>query len=601
MKKILIIILFTVINCLPQTDDLITNVDHRNTISLNGKWHIIIDPYEAGYYGYHNHPKKDGYFLNQKPKNKSDLVEYNFDKSETLNVPGDWNTQKKELFLYEGTIWYKKSFNYEKKKHTRVFLYFGAANYDAIAYLNGKKLGEHVGGFTPFDFEITSLVKNGSNFIIVKIDNKRVENGIPALNTDWWNYGGLTRRVMLIEEPETFIQDYFIQLKKGSLNEINGWIKINGPEKNQNIEVEIPDAKITKEFKTNSDGLAKVNFKANLKLWSPVNPVLYKVIISSETDTLKDLIGFRTIETKGINILLNDKPVFLRGVSIHEEAPYRSGRGLIKAEDDTLLTWAKELGCNYVRFAHYPHDEFALREADRMGIMVWSEIPVYWDIDWNNSGTLHNAENQLREMITRDKNRASIIIWSMSNETPISEVRNKFLITLIDSAKSLDPTRLISMATNQVTDEKDRITISDPMVKYLDVIGQNEYIGWYTGKPSDAPNYVWESKYNKPMIMSELGAGALYGYHGDKDTRWTEEFQANVYSNQIKMLKKISFLRGMSPWILMDFRSPRRPLPGIQDFWNRKGLISNLGKKKEAFFVLQNFYKQLKSRGVKNP
>ena len=568
------------------------NTDNRNTTSLNGKWRIIIDPYENGYYDYRYKPKKDGYFLNRKPDSINDLVEYDFDKSETLSVPGDWNTQKEKLFLYEGTIWYKKSFNYSEKKDKRIFLYFGAANYNAIVYLNGIKLGEHIGGFTPFDFEITDFIKNGENFVVVKVDNKRLKEGVPTLNTDWWNYGGITRRVMLIEEPGTFIRDYMIQLKKGSLNEITGWIQLDGNNKEQTVDVKIPAAGIDKKYTADGNGFVKVDFKSDLKLWTPENPYLYDVIISSEQDTLSDQIGFRSITIKGTDILLNGKPVFLRGIAIHEEAPIRSGRAFNRADAITLLSWAKELGCNYVRLAHYPHNEYMVREADKMGIMVWSEIPVYWTIDWSNKGTLSNALNQLKEEITRDKNRASVIIWSVANETPRSEARNKFLNTLIDTARNMDPSRLITAAT-EIHYEGNRMILDDPLGKSLDVVGVNEYLGWYVGKPEDTILRKWESVFNKPVIISELGGGALYGYHGGKDTRWTEEYQANLYKYQIMMLKKISFLRGVSPWILVDFRSPRRPLPYIQDFWNRKGLISNRGDKKKAFFILQKFYREL--------
>ena len=588
-------LVITLTTAFPQPQELIPNIINRNKISLDGKWHIIIDPYEVGYYDYRYKPKRDGYFENRHPKDKSDLVEYDFDKSETLEVPGDWNTQKKELFLYEGTIWYKKSFNYKIKPGIRTFLYFGAANYDAIVYLNGKKLGEHIGGFTPFNFETTNYIKDGNNFVVVKVDDKRLKEGVPTLDTDWWNYGGLTRDVYLVEEPNTFIQDYFIQLQKGSLNVIGGWIKLNGNYKNQNMAIQIPGANVNYKFSTNENGTAKINFNAKLKLWSPDDPYLYNVRIISETDTVEDQIGFRSIEVKGTELLLNDKPVFLHGVSMHEEAPFRSGRIYSVPDDRTLLTWAKELNCNYVRLAHYPYNENMIREAEKMGILVWSEIPVYWTIQWENKNTLDNALNQLTENITRDKNRASVVIWSMANETPRSDERLNFLKALVDSARILDPTRLITAATETRYD-KNQIIVDDPLCEYLDIIGVNEYIGWYLGKPEDALNKVWINNFNKPLIISELGGGALYGYHGDKDTRWTEEFQADVYKYQIEMLKKISFLRGVSPWILMDFRSPRRPLPYIQDFFNRKGLISNRGEKKEAFYILANFYSSLKSK-----
>jgi beta-glucuronidase len=578
-----------------QTAPLIINTDNRNFTSLNGKWRIIIDPYEIGYYDYRYMPSGNGFFLNIKPQSKTDLIEYDFDKSSLLDVPGDWNTQNDKLFLYEGTIWYKKDFDYKKKAGKRLFIYFGAANYKADVYLNGKNLGEHTGGFTPFNFEITDHVKEKNNFLIVKVDDKRMREGVPTLNTDWWNYGGLTRDVKLIEVPSTFIRDYFIQLKKGSSNHVSGWLQLDGDKKEQNVTIKIPEANIDTKVKTNSDGFTKLDFKAELTLWSPDNPKLYDVVLKSETDTVKDQIGFRTIETKGTDILLNGKPIFLRGISIHEEAPIRSGRAFGREDSEILLGWAKELNCNFVRLAHYPHNEYMTRIADKMGILVWSEIPVYWTILWDNDSTLANAENQLREEITRDKNKASIILWSMSNETPISESRLKFLTSLEKLARQLDPTRLITAALERHYTNDTTLMIDDPFGKYLDVIGDNEYIGWYDGLPSKADNLVWKCAYNKPVIISEFGAGALYGKHGDDLTRWTEEYQANVYRHQVNMLKKVSFIKGMTPWILMDFRSPRRVLPDIQDFWNRKGLISNRGEKKEAFYILQHFYKELET------
>jgi beta-glucuronidase len=227
--------------------------------------------------------------------------------------------------------------------------------------------------------------------------------------------------------------------------------------------------------------------------------------------------------------------------------------------------------------------------------MVWSEIPVYWTILWENQNTYENAQNQLCEMITRDKNRAAVIIWSVANETPKGNERMKFLSRLIDKARELDDTRLISAAT-EISHEDGFNIVNDPLIEHLDVIGVNEYHGWYGGKPEDTPEIKWKSLYNKPLIISEFGGGAKYGYHGSKDEIWTEEYQEYLYQQQIKMLTQISFLRGMSPWILKDFRSPRRPLPKIQDFWNRKGLLSEKGEKKKAFFVLQNFYNSIQTK-----
>jgi beta-glucuronidase len=595
MKSIILLLSLLVLipSVRAQQIGLITNTDGRKTISLDGKWQTIVDPYESGFYNYRYQPLENGYFKNAKPKTKSDLIEYDFDSSASLQVPGDWNTQSDQLFFYEGTIWYKKSFDYARRPNTRLFVYFGAANYLADVYLNGEKLGQHEGGFTPFNFEITKLVRDTGNFLVVKVDNKRRRDAVPTLMTDWWNYGGLTRDVKLVETPNTFVHDYMVQLAKGSQNRISGWVKLAGDKLKQRVTIRIPEAGISKSFATDSNGLAEIDFNADLKLWAPESPKLYDVAVEAETDQVRDQIGFRSLETRGTDILLNGRPIFLRGICIHEEAPLRGGRAYSREDALTLLGWAKELGANFVRLAHYPHNEFMIREADRLGIMVWSEIPVYWTIQWENPATLENARNQLSEMIARDKNRAAVVIWSMANETPLSDARLSFLKNLISHARNLDSTRLLSAAMERHYLDTTTQMIDDPLGEYLDVLGCNEYVGWYDGLPEKADRLEWKSKYQKPLVMSEFGGDALFNHHGDTLTRWTEEYQENLYRHQLAMLKKIPFLRGTAPWILTDFRSPRRPLPGIQDYWNRKGLISNRGEKKKAFYVMQQWYREL--------
>ena len=356
------------------------------------------------------------------------------------------------------------------------------------------------------------------------------------------------------------------------------------------ITLSIPELKITKKLVTDDNGTAQVQFKAKkLQLWSPDNPKLYDVEITLADETLRDRIGFRTIETKGKQLLLNGKPIFLKGISIHDEKPNGGGRTNSVEDARTLLSWARELGCNYVRLAHYPHNEYMVREAEKMGILVWSEIPVYWTITWTNPDTYANAERQLTDMIRRDQNRANVIIWSVANETPHSPERDKFLSSLAKTARSLDDTRLISMAMEVTSASNYKNRLQDNMNEYVDVISFNQYIGWYRDV-NDAPKMEWEIPYDKPVIVSEFGGGARYGLHGDKNERWTEEFQENLYIENLAMLDKIEGLVGTTPWIMKDFRSPRRVLDGIQDYYNRKGLYSDKGEKKKAFYILQSWY-----------
>jgi beta-glucuronidase len=564
----------------------LTGADRRPAVSLNGDWKSIVDPYSNGF---------SGYFKNQKQQpGDTRPIEYDFAKSATLKVPGDWNTQRESLFYYEGPVWYERDFTYQPKEHTRVFLHIGAANYRSYFWVNAQKVCEHEGGFTSFNCEVTAAVHEGANFVVAAVDNTRLADGVPTLKTDWWNYGGLTRTVSLIEVPETFIDQYDVHLSRTEDSVIEGWVHFEGPlnaMSGTSVKVEIPELKAN--MSTGADKMGWVYFHGKvegLQRWSPETPKLYKVRITAGQDSIEDLIGFRTVETLGTEILLNGKPIFLHGVSVHGEAPYRTGRANSDKDAETLLGWAKELGCNFVRLAHYPHDETMLRAADRMGVLVWSENPVYWAIKWEDPKVLAKAEQQLDEEIGTSRNHAAIILWSMANETPNSEARTRFIETEAAHARELDPTRLITAALLVRAEGHTKI-VDDPLGKALDVIGTNEYVGWYEQTPEGADTTDWRIDYQKPLIMSEFGGGAKAGLHGGENERWTEEYQANIYRHQLGMLNRIPQLRGMSPWVLVDFRSPLRNLPGMQDGFNRKGLISDQGQKKAAFFVLQKAYK----------
>ena len=541
----------------------LANVLARNPISLNGSWHYIVDVQEEGYYDYRMNPTRSGFFRNAKPRRPEDLIEYDFDKAPTMQVPGDWNTQDPRLFFYEGTVWFEREFEWHPDvDRRRTILYFGAVNYDTYVYVNSSLAGHHVGGFTPFNFDVTDLMRDGYNFVVVKVDNKRHAEDVPTQIFDWWNYGGITRDVLLIDVEPVYIENYNLQLVSLEGRRLGFSVKLNSETAGRQVTLSIPELKIKKTVTTDAKGTATVYMKAKPQLWSPETPKLYDVVIEQGNEVIRDEVGFRKIETRGKQLLLNGKPIFLRGVSIHEEKAFGGGRANSTEDAHTLLSWAKELGCNYVRLAHYPHNEYAVREAERMGILVWSEIP----------------------------NRANIIIWSIANETPHSSERDAFLSRLAKHARSLDSTRLISMAMEVTSASNYRNRLQDNMSEYVDVVSFNQYVGWYRDV-NDASKMTWEIPYDKPVIISEFGGGAKYGLHGEKNQRWTEEFQENLYRENLAMLDKIEGLAGTSPWILKDFRSPRRVLNGIQDYYNRKGLFSDRGEKKKAFYVLQEWYK----------
>jgi len=566
------------------------NVYGRNSELLNGKWETIIDPLDAGI-GWR------AVYKDATPTGKNDFVEYSFIKENTLNVPGDYNSQLPELTYYESSVWYKKTFNYAPNKNERLFIHFGAVNYIADVYFNGKKLGRHEGGFTTFQFEITDLVKESGNALIVRVNNSRVKNGIPGFGFDWFNYGGITRDVHLIKTKKVFIEDYKIQLDPDDKSHITGYAKLNSELSGQKISINIPELKISEKIVTDNKGFAAISLKKKIQLWTPGQPKLYNTRLSVENDSISDRIGFRTIKVDGTQILLNGKPVFLRGVNIHEEIPQRKARAYSDADAQVLINWAKELGCNFVRLVHYPHNEYTIKQAEEKGLMVWEEIPVYQGIDFPDSTVKGKAALMLKEVIKRDKNRCNVILWSVANETGPSKERDKTLVALAKEVKLLDPTRLVTAAFNNVSYHDYKMELKDSVMKYVDVIGINEYMGWYTDWPKDPEKVEWVSNFNKPMIMSEFGGESVYNNRIDtavKASAWSEDYVVNIYNNQIKMFKKIPFLQGVCPWVLVDFRSPVRMQSTYQKGWNRKGLLSDQGEKKKSWYTMKAYYDQLK-------
>lgn len=584
------------------TPGLLQNIYGRTLQSLNGRWHYIIDPYETGFYDYRHKPFDDsasgrgGFYDDRHAKDKGEAVEYDFDLSPTLKIPGDWNSQAERLQLYEGTLWLRRKFTAAPKPDKKYFLYFGAVNYEAHVYLNGQKLGSHQGGFTPFQFDVSDKLKAGENTVIVKADNVRHADAIPTLNTDWWNYGGITRDVLLAEVPTTYIADYKVQLAKGDLHRIDVMVQLSGGAREQAATINIPEAGISKTVRTDAGGRASFSIPVErLRYWSPEDPKLYNVEIATASDQVTDRIGFRTITTRGGDILLNGKSIFMRGISLHDENPLIPGRLRGAGDMRMLLQWAKDLNANYVRLAHYPHSEEMLRLADEMGLLVWAEVPVYWTISWNNPTTYANAAQQLGDLIVRDKNRASVVVWSIGNETPVSTERNLFMGKLAATVRGLDDSRLLAAAL-EVHRRGNEVSVEDPLAGQLDLISFNEYAGWYWSNAKDMLNFRFVITQDKPVVITEFGADAQAGFHADDETRWSEEYQDLLYQNQFKMLTAIPGLRGMTPWILVDFRSPRRVHPTFQDFWNRKGLISETGKKKQAFYTLKSFYETMQEK-----
>ena len=479
---------------------LLVGIDHRTVTSLNGDWHYLVDqaPGRALYAG-NGEINDRSYALNEHPNivgNHNE--EYDFATAPTIKVPGDWNTQIPQLFNYEGVLWYQRDFDAQPKPGTRTFLHIGAANYRSHVWVNQKRVCDHEGGFTPFDCEVTAVLQGGSNFVVIAVDATRLVDGIPSVGYDWFNYGGLTRDVSLVTVPAAFIDDYDIHLAHGAKfesgnTELTGYVHVLDAPAGTSVAIDIPEAGAKTVAKTDASGNAAFSVKAaKLTLWSPETPKLSKVSLTSGKDKLSDDIGFRDIRVDGTRILLNGKAVFLEGVNVHAEAPgakfAEAARTPTRTSQPSSATSKISMPTS-LAWPHYPHDERMERAADRDGIMIWSEIPNWQHVSFEKPEVYAKDVTMLREMIRRDRNKASVILWSVSNETSNNPVRTKFLTDLANEARKLDPTRLITSAVLGPKPSGNERVVNDPLCDALDVIGQNEYhpAGTETPLPKNLP------------------------------------------------------------------------------------------------------------------
>ncbi len=555
----------------------------RTKLSLNDAWNYAVDQYDTCL--------RQKWFLERySDSNGFTLpVDYSFDEWPKMELPCCWNTFAGEYLLYEGPMVFTRKFKCEGKVSGRQYLRIGAASMLCRVFINGSYIGMHRGASTPFYFDVTDCIKE-ENRILICVDSTRRPEQVPTENTDWFNYGGIFRDIELISVPDVFIKQFRISLvPDGCFDKIAIMLKLSD-EVDKEANLKIKELGIDENLKI-TKGRCEAVISAKPNLWSPENPYLYDVLVTCGNDHVSDRIGFREIKVKGREIFLNGKNIFLKGISAHEES-VKNGRALTDDERKENILLAKELGCNFMRAAHYPHHENMSKIADELGIMLWEEIPVYWAIKFDRKETYEDAQNQLAELIERDYNRASVVIWSVGNENADTDSRLAFMKNLADYAHETDHTRMVSAAC--LVEESEN-KIADRLADSLDIIGVNEYCGWYNPDFERLPALMKNSNPDKPVIITEFGADAMRGNTGDPTRKGTEEYQADVYEKQLSILTKIDYIRGISPWILYDFRCPRRT-SSIQKYYNRKGLLDETKEyRKPAFYVLQKYYKKIKS------
>ncbi|WP_421726180.1 glycoside hydrolase family 2 protein [Bauldia sp.] len=555
----------------------------RDRIALAGPWRFALDLFDEGL--------RQRWFADTPGPPETWPVPRDYDASggETIEVPSCFTAVRPEWRYFEGGAWYTRDIDGSTfDPDARVVLRVGAANYAARVFLNGRFLAAHMGGSTPFFVELTGHLESGQNRLQINVDNRRDPRRVPMHHIDWFNHGGLFREVDLIALPPVFIRDVSVALAPGGDGSRIAVAVRLSDRADGNADVFVPELRVAATVPIEA-GQGGAIIDAAPDLWSPDTPRLYDVGIRFGDDRVSDRVGFRDIRVDGERILFNGDDVYLRGICVHEDD---AEHGRVTSEADLRRRFAhmRELGCNFARLAHYPHHERAAEIADEVGIMLWAEIPVYWAIRFKDRTTYADAENQLLELIARDRNRASVIMWGVGNENADTDARFKFMSGLADTARQADPSRLVTAAC---LINRETFRIEDRLADALDIIGLNEYFGWYEPDVGPLRTLLANSNPGKPVVISETGADALAGFHGSLTTFFTEERQAQFYRDQFAVLSLCDYVRGVCPWLLYDFRSERRQM-ALQGGFNRKGLIAeDKATKKQAFDVVAAHYRAM--------
>jgi beta-glucuronidase len=543
------------------------------TISLNGKWKCKSDIKNKGI--------ENKWYLPEN-YNVNDIDLYD------IEIPKSFNLLE-EFENFEGVIWHFNQFevkgNFDFNKYD-FQIRFKGANYNTKVWLNGRFIGKHNGGFTPFYFNINNLIKERENFLTVRTDNTRKKDQIPPISFDWFNWGGIYRDIDLLILYKNRIKDVIIKtnLRNKQESKIEVSYNVKG---NVLLEWQILDSsKLHVLYESAApEGSGKGSFNIiinNPKLWAPNTPNLYYLRIyniSQKNDKkliFKSHFGIRQIEVIGTNLYLNKEKIFLKGASLHEEyMPYGRSIPYKKRKED--VDNFKSLGFNAIRTGHYSHDEDLIDIADKVGVLILEEIPVYWSCDFKNPQTYETAANMLKELIWRDINHPSVIWWSVGNELPLhTKSCSKFVKSLMNLIRDVDKTRIVTVVSRKL--------IPDLTRKSVDVATLNTYFGWYYGNEkmiSFILDLIRAPVFNKPWIYTEFGAGAKYGFHTDwnKLVKYSEEKQMQLLDYTIRTINSKDHFAGWFIWIYRDFRSPYRQ-NRFQLGYNRKGIVSGENERK---------------------
>lgn len=579
----------------------------RNTLDLSGIWDFQTDPEEVGV--------QQSWYKGLK-------------QARPIAVPGSWNEQYEELFNYLGLAWYlKRSYVPSSWKGQRIFLRVGSANYFARVYVNGQEVGSHEGGHLPFAFEITDLVQwNAENVFAISVENHLTATRVPSGNIrsplgpaasfppttfDFFPFAGLHRPIVLYTTPANYIEDITVVTDiEGDTGKVKVSVQLNEPFSGQG-RLSLAGAEAPLEGVLDfQDGRGTSQILVpKARFWSDTDPYLYQLSISAGEDFYSLPIGIRTIAVKDGTILLNGRPVKLNGFGRHEDF-IASGRGLnlpLMVKDYQLMRW---VGANSYRTSHYPYSEEEMQLADREGFLIIDETPavsLQFENEENAAARLKVCQQQLSELIARDKNHPSVIAWSVANEPMPArfgfmasgdsnepdhsiERGKRFLDTLLQQARELDPSRLVTLVT----------LMGGPSswMENCDFICMNRYWGWYVlGGQLDKAlaglekelDGVWE-EWHKPIVMTEFGADTMAGMHGHPNVMWTEEYQADLVRGHLAIAERKPYIAGMQIWNFADFAAVQSIMRvgGL----NMKGVFTRTRTPKMAAHVLREFWRK---------
>jgi beta-glucuronidase len=584
--------------------------DIRNTFDLSGIWDFRTDPEEIG--------EREGW--------QNGLA-----RARPMAVPGSWNEQYEDIFNYLGLGWYvKRAYVPAAWRGQRVFIRVGSACYLGTVYVNGVKAGAHEGGHLPFAFEITDLVKwDAENVIAISVENHLQPARVPAGNIptplgafgsfprttfDFFPFAGLHRPVVLYSVPQTFVEDVTVMT---DINGANGIVtvraKLNSAVSTQgHLLLRGADGAVASQIDMAfRDGVAEARLTVpNAHLWSDKDPYLYdlaiKIQAGNQADHYSLKVGIRTIAVRGHQILLNSQPIQLNGFGRHEDF-IASGKGLnlpLMVKDYQLMRWT---GANSYRTSHYPYSEEEMQLADREGFLIIDEIPavsLQFESDEMATIRLRTCLQQIDELIARDKNHPSVVMWCVANEPMPANLRiaaqdakkedpsvargKTFLEALLQRTRSLDTTRLATVVTLMGGPES--------WMEQCDVICMNRYWGWYVlGGELDKAlaalekemDGVWD-KWHKPIMMTEFGADTMAGMHGHPAVMWTEEYQAEYMRGHLSVAARKDYIAGMQVWNFADFAAVQSIMRvgGL----NMKGVFTRTRTPKMAAHVLREFW-----------